>query len=301
MFEIGAMSIALTRLIEEKEPSCEQILRKAAEVGLDGVEFYESDWGGAPGDLEEAASLKAVADSVGVEMFALGSATRLGYCDDRKVEALETLRRQVDVAAAVGARSVTFPAIDTQPLPSGRDPGQGGLPFSSAVGPLVEQMHELADYAGDRSVDVAVLNHCYFVSTSWHQDWVVRLTGVANAGACLDPGNYLYYEGEDPVAATRRLAGSVAAVRLGDMRRRDEASIAEDFANQGQLRVCDSVVFGEGEVDHAACLSILRDSGYDGFLSIKSVGSSPDGYADAFRRSLDNIRTLVASDFQPKE
>ena len=56
MFKIGAMSIALTRLIEEKEPTCEQILHKAAEVGLDGVEFYESDWGGAPGDLEEAAS-----------------------------------------------------------------------------------------------------------------------------------------------------------------------------------------------------------------------------------------------------
>lgn len=30
-------------------------------------------------------------------------------------------------------------------------------------------------------------------------------------------------------------------------------------------------------------------------LSIKSVGSSPDGPADAFRRSLDNIRGLVAS------
>ena len=45
----------------------------------------------------------------------------------------------------------------------------------------------------------------------------------------------------------------------------------------------------------AACLRLLRAGGYDGCLSIKSVGSSPDGPADAFRRSLDNIRGLVAS------
>ncbi|MFP6645123.1 MAG: hypothetical protein VCF24_16420 [Candidatus Latescibacterota bacterium] len=45
----------------------------------------------------------------------------------------------------------------------------------------------------------------------------------------------------------------------------------------------------------AACLRLLRAGGYDGCLSIKSVGSSPDGPAAAFRRSLDNIRGLVAS------
>ena len=54
MFPIGAMSIALAGLVDG-EPTPERILREAARLGLDGVEFYESDWGGAPGDLEEAA------------------------------------------------------------------------------------------------------------------------------------------------------------------------------------------------------------------------------------------------------
>ena len=288
------MSIALARGIDgERTP--ERIVHEAARLGLDGVEFYESDWGGAPGDLAAAPALAEAAAAAGVHLFAIGSAARLGYHDDRSLEALATLRRQVDVAAAVGARTVTFAAIDSQPLPPGGDPSGGGLPFAGAAGPLVGQMRELAEYAGERHVEVALLNHGSFACTSWHQEWVVRLAGAANAGACLDPGNYLYYEGEDPVAATRRLKGRVAAVRLGDWRPRDRARVAAEFAAEGQLRPWETAVFGEGAVDHGSCLRLLRDGGYHGWLSIKSAGSSPLGPDDALRRTLDNVRRLTAS------
>ncbi len=294
MFPIGAMSIALAGLVDG-EPTPERILREAARLGLDGVEFYESDWGGAPGDLEEAACLAETAAAAGVRLFAIGSAARLGYHDGRAAAALETLRRQVDAAAAVGARCVTFAAIDTQPLPDGRDPAEGGLPFAVAAAPLVRQMRELAEYAGQRQVQVALLNHGSFACTSWHQEWVVRLVDAANAGACLDPGNYLYYEGEDPVAATRRLRRRVAAVRLGDWRPRDAEAVADEFAAEARLSPWEAAVFGEGEVDHGACLRLLREGGYDGWLSIKSAGSSPLGPEDALRRTLDNVRQLAAS------
>lgn len=294
MFHIGAMSIALGRSIDgDRTP--ERILREAARLGLEGVEFYESDWGGFPGDLEAAPALAETAAAAGVRLFAIGSAARLGYHDGRAEKAMATLRRQVDAAAAVGARVVTFAAIDSQPLPAGRDPSEGGLPFAGAAGPLVRQMRELAEYGGEREVQVALLNHGSFACTSWHQEWVVRLAGAANAGACLDPGNYLYYEGEDPVAATRRLRGRVAAVRLGDWRLRERDLVAAEFAAEGRLDPWEAAVFGEGEVDHGACLRILRESGWDGWLSIKSAGSSPLGPDHALRRSLDKVRELAAS------
>ena len=294
MFRIGAMSIALGRSIDgERTP--ERIVREAARLGLEGVEFYESDWGGSPRDLEAAPALAETAAAAGVRLFAIGSAAKLGYHDGRAEEALATLRRQVDAAAAVGARVVTFAAIDSQPLPAGRHPSEGGLPFAGAAGPLVRQMRELAEYAGEREVEVALLNHGSFACTSWHQEWVVRLAGAANAGACLDPGNYLYYEGEDPVAATRRLSGRVAAVRLGDWRLRERDLVAAGFAADGGLHPWEAAVFGEGEVDHGACLRLLREAGYDGWLSIKSAGSSPLGPDDALRRTLDEVRQLVTS------
>ena len=121
MFPIGAMSIALGREIDgERTP--ERIVHEAARLGLDGVEFYESDWGGSPGDLEAAPALAETAAAAGVRLFAIGSAAKLGYHDGRAVEAMATLRRQVDAAAAAGRprgdlRRHRFPAPARRPGP----------------------------------------------------------------------------------------------------------------------------------------------------------------------------------------
>ncbi len=47
--------------------------------------------------------------------------------------------------------------------------------------------------------------------------------------------------------------------------------------------------------DHGACLRLLREAGYGGWLSIKSAGSSPLGPDDALGRTLDKVRQLAAS------
>jgi len=293
MPKIGAMSFCLVNLLEKGEQTPENVLRVAAARGLDGVEFYEREWGGDPGELDRAEELRSLAASLGVEIFAIGSGTRVGFHDERRSRALETLRTQIRIAAAVGAQVVTFPAIDSQPVPPGRDPGDGGLAFSRGVGPLVEQIQELAEFAGELSVRLAILNHCFFVSSSWNQEWAIKLAAAENVGACLDPGNYLFYECEDPVAAAKRLAGTVMNVRLGDLTRRDDQEVVEEFGREGRLAIYRPAIFGEGEVDHRRCLRILRERGYDGFVSLKNAGHSPQGPADAFARSVAGIRTLV--------
>ena len=84
-------------------------------------------------------------------------------------------------------------------------------------------------------------------------------------------------------------------MRLGDWRPRDAEAVADEFAAEGRLSPWEAAVFGEGEVDHGACLRLLREAGYDGWLSIKSAGSSPLGPEDALRRTLDKVRQLAAS------
>jgi sugar phosphate isomerase/epimerase len=286
MIKVGAMSICLEPLLEGVEPTPARILHAAAKAGIAGVEFYETHWGADPRDADGAEALKALGADLGVEVFAVGSGTRLGYGDERSRGAMETLKNQIRAAAAVGAGVVTFPAIDSQPVPEGRTALQGGLPFAQAVGPLVEQMQALAEFARDFAVRLALLNHCFFVGASWHQEWVVKLADRPEVGTCLDPGNYLYYECEDPVAATRRLAGTVCNVRLGDWVRRDERDVVAAFRSEGRLGIWAPAVFGTGEVDHGACLRILRESGYEGYLSLKSVGGD-------FRDSLEGVRALV--------
>ena len=292
MLKIGAMSICLAQQLPKGERTCDRILEVAAAAGLDGVEFYQTEWGGDPAHVDEAEELGRRARDMGLEVFALGSGERVGRSDAGRDGALQVLRDQIRAAAAVGAGVVTFPAIDAPPLPV--DGGGEGIPFVRGLGPLVEQMGELAGFAAPLGVRLALLNHCYFVSAAWQQEWAVRLAGADNLGACVDPGNYLFYECGDPVVASRLLAGCACNIRLGDWRQRDAAAIGADFASSGRLSLYEGTIFGAGEVDHRSCLEALRAGGYTGYLSIKSAGSSPQGPAAAFARSLAGVRELVA-------
>ena len=294
MFKVGAMSYGLAGLVEDEQPTWQHILQVAAELELDGVEFYESHWGGKEEDVENAAAVKGRAAELGLELFAIGSGARLGFDDERRRAAMETLRTQIRAAAAVGAAVVTFPAIDAAPVPAGGDGARGGLDFGLGAGPLVEQVREAAAFATEYGVRLALLNHCFFVSSSWHQEWVVKLAGAENVGICLDPGNYLYYDCEDPLSATRRLAGSVHMVRLGDWARRGEEEVKAEFAQGKRLQLYGAAPFGDGEVDHATCFRLLKESGYEGYLSLKSVGSLPEGPRAAFQRAVQRTRAMVA-------
>jgi|GEM_PF-979764 len=295
MLNVGVMSYSLSTLLENEEPTWQRLLEVAADVGAEGIEFYASHWGVTAEDVGCADAVGARAAALGVEVFALGSGARLGFADERRHEAMATLRTQIRAAAAVGAKVVTFPAIDAPPVPPGRDPAQGGLDFGAGAGPLVQQVKELSDFASEHSVQLALLNHCFFICSSWHQEWVTRLSGSNRVGACLDPGNYLYYTDEDPVSATRRLAGDIHMVRLGDWVRRDESDVAAEFAEGKRLQLYEGAPFGEGDVDHAACLQILKASGYRGFLSMKSAGPSRDGPAAALRQALKRVRTMIGA------
>ena len=295
MFKVGAMSYSLAGLLESEEPTWQRLLEVAADVGADGIEFYDSHWGVTPEDVKCADEVRTRAEALGIEVFALGSGARLGFADERRDEAVETLRTQIRAAAAVGAEVVTFPAIDAPPVPPGRDPAQGGLDFGAGAGPLVQQVKELADFAGEHSVRLALLNHCFFICSSWHQEWVAKLSGSDCVGACLDPGNYLYYAGEDPVSATGRLAGNIHMVRLGDWVRRDESEVAAGFEEGRRLQLYQGAPFGEGEVNHAGCFRILKESGYRGFLSMKSAGPSTDGPTAALRKALERVKAMVGT------
>ena len=293
MFKVGTMSYPLAALLENEVPTWQRLLEVAADVGADGIEFYDSHWGVTLEDVECANDVRTRARALDIEVFALGSGTRLGFADERRDEAMETLRTQILAAAAVGAEVVTFPAIDVPPVPTGRDPALGGLDFGAGAGPLVQQVKELADFAGEHSVRLALLNHCFFISSSWQQEWVAKLSGSAWVGACLDPGNYLYYCDEDPVSATCRLAGNIHMVRLGDWERRGDNEIAAGFEEGRRLQLYQGAPFGEGEVDHATCFEILKASGYRGFLSVKSPGPSADGPAVALRQALERTRAMA--------
>ncbi|MBN1670436.1 MAG: sugar phosphate isomerase/epimerase [Kiritimatiellae bacterium] len=292
MLKIGAMSYALHALVPEAEQTPERLIALGAELGLDGIELFR--WGTTPEELDQASDLRALADRLGIEIYGIGSVIRLGYHDERCKETQRQLHAQIDACAAVGGGEVTIPAIDSQPVPPGRDPAAGGMPFGRALGPMIEQLKELAAHAAERAVRLAILNHCYLVSGSWHQEWIVKLSEAPNVGACFDPGCGLSYECEDPIAAAKRIAPYAIGFRLSDVVRPDDAAIIARFRQEGQLSIYKAADwFGEGLIDHAGCLKILVDGGYDGWLTLKRAGLGGGDPREALQHALKQMRAMA--------
>jgi sugar phosphate isomerase/epimerase len=293
--QTAVMGHCLNALLPPDARTIENRVRLAAELGIACVEPFGGTW---PADVDCRSTAEAVrreGDRHGVAFPAYGSNTRFGAVGEEGSRSVAALKREVEACQILGAGVLTCPAIDAQPVTPEAASGYG-LPFERAIRYLVEPLRELAAYAAERDVRIAVLTHSSLVYLSWHQEWLVRLVDDgrgAGIGAAVDPGNNLFYGGEDPVRAVQRLATVAALVRIGDWRPRSEEAVRAGVAQEGRLTLWESAPLGEGVVDHPRCLRLLGEAGYPGVVSLKSPGPPIPDAAEALRRAFERLRRWV--------
>lgn len=298
----GIMTYCLKNALPESERNIERLIRLAAEERFEGLEVYSPDLQQGDEDIRKLAeAARKLAHECGVRIFSFGTGARMGNVHpERAAESMKILKESLEVAEILGAEVISFAAIDSQPVPPGHPKGQFGMRFDMVLPYIVEQMQELADEAAERDLNIALVNHCFLVYLGIHQHWISLLTDRPNAGACVDPGNYLFYTygSEDPVRESKLSAKYAKLVRAGDWTVASDDEIVERYhsAPKGQGRVfnCTGTIFGQGQVDHETCFKILADAGYDGFVSLKVAGTSEAGPMDAIRTSMKNLSEMLA-------
>jgi sugar phosphate isomerase/epimerase len=225
----------------------------------------------------------------------------VGDLDPKRAEEnMKELREAIELAEILGADAICPAAIDAQPVHPDQPKALFGMRFDQAMPYIVEQMQKLADEAAGRNVSIALVNHCFLVYLGIHQHWLSLLTDRPNAGACVDPGNYLFYTygSEDPVRETKIAAKHTKLVRAGDWTVAPDEEILERYRSPERkdrgIFNCSGTIFGEGDVDHETCFRILKDAGYDGFVSLKVAGKSKAGPLEAVRTSMKNLSEMLA-------
>jgi sugar phosphate isomerase/epimerase len=287
------MTYCLKNALPEQNPDVEDVVRLAGAEGFD-LEIYGGRWDPEEDPRKAAEATRKVAEASGVRLPAYGSGTRLGHPDPVKsAEQIAALKVDVEVCEILGAGVVTFPIIDCQPVSPDRPDAGQGMYFEKVLPFIVDQAREVADFAQDRGVGLAVVNHCFLCYLAWHQKWISRLSDRPNLGAGVDPGNYLHYGHEDPVSACGQVGNYAKMARAGDMVTRPEEETEAAFRSEGRLPFFEPVVFGTGEIDQRGCYSNLKAAGFDGVVSLKSAGRSEGGPLEAIRESMENLKTLL--------
>jgi L-ribulose-5-phosphate 3-epimerase len=282
-FKIGVMSDSF-RL------SPHDGIRKAREVGADGVQVYAVQGEVSPDMMDRSTrrNFKALCMDLGLEISALcGDLGGHGF--QRASEnpmRIEESKRIVDLAADVGTRVVT---THIGVVPENRD--------AEGYKTLLNACLELGRYAERAGITFAIETGPEKATTLKR---FLDDVGSKGVGVNLDPANLVMVCGDDPVQAVYTLKDHIVHTHAKDgvqLQPCDPVKVYGAFADGGVEglefgKLFQEVPLGEGGVKWDAYLKALQDIGYTGFLTIeREVGDSPE--AD-IRAAVQFLRSKIA-------
>ncbi|MBQ4106978.1 MAG: sugar phosphate isomerase/epimerase [Lentisphaeria bacterium] len=251
-------------------------LQKAAEIGCEGVQLYatnpELDMRTASvSDVQQAARM--IRDCGLVVSSVTGDLPGHGYSVPAEVpERVRMMKRIIDLSLELDCRAIT---------------NHIGVVPSDTAAPewaiMVDSVGQVAEYAASRGSALAI-------ETGPEPAVVLKrlidTVGSRGLGINMDPANLKMVLNADAAEAVRVLAGHIFHTHAKDgmhYQACDPKTVYDAFADGGfealvakTGKLFEEVPLGQGQVDWDAYLTALRDSGYNGFLTIeREVGADP--------------------------
>ena len=260
-------------------------LKKAADLGADGVQIYAVSGEMAPEALDAQArrDLKSYIGDLGLEVSALcgdmgGHAFTRAEDNPKKVE---RSLRIMDLALDLGSSVVTTHI--------GVVPADPAHPRYAVMQEACRAMGEYGDKVGCR----------FAIETGPEKAVTLRafLDSLGCRSMCvnLDPANLAMVAGDDPVAAVKTLAPYIVHTHAKDGQQLYWREPEEIYGvSEAEIPLSPSFIelpLGEGKVNFPRWLGALRKIGYRGFLTIeREVGEDP---AADIKMAVDFLRKLV--------
>ena len=265
-FSIGIMADSLKLSFADS-------MKKARELGADGVQIYATHGEMAPENLTPAliAEKRRIIEDNGLVVSALcGDLEGHGFqIKEDNIWKVEKSKRIVDLALELGSKIVTTHI--------GVIPDEKNDTYKI----MQEACNELAEYA-----DSVVAS--FAVETGPEKAVMLKefLDSLSARGVKvnLDPANLVMVTGDDPIQAVYTLKDYIVHTHAKDgikLKESDRHEIYGFFAQGGigDLRIWEyftEVPLGEGKVNFPKYLAALKDIGYNGFLTIeREVGADP--------------------------
>lgn len=267
--KICVSSYSFSQLTKTGEYNLIDCIALAKEIGCEGIEFAGINPHDGSSKEEYAAKLAEEAKKQDMEIvnYTIG-ADLLNGSDGNLDAEVERLKKEVDIAAVLGASGMRHDATRGYDAENRHQRG-----FNDALPTLIEGCRRVTEYAATKGVRTMVENHGYFCQESRRVEQLVNGVGHDNFGILVDIGNFLCAD-EAPELAVARLAPYAYHVHAKDFHIKSGNGLPPQngFFKTAAGNYLRGAIIGHGEVPVLQCLSILKNAGYNGYVSIEFEG-----------------------------
>ncbi|KGM45970.1 sugar phosphate isomerase/epimerase [Neobacillus niacini] len=279
--KLGISSYSLQGAINSKEMTILDVVQWVADQGGEHVEIVPIGFSLADNlPLADAVRQKAEAAGIEISNYAIGA----NFLTDDFEKEIERVKQEVDIAHRLGVKLMRHDVAWKSPNEiSIRD-------FEKDLPKMTEACRIIADYAAQFDIVTSVENHGYYVQASDRVQRLIHAVDKENFKTTLDTGNFLCVD-EDPVAAVKKNISYASMVHVKDFYQRSSSlGLGEGWFPSSSGKYLRGAITGHGDINLPEVLKIIKQSGYDGYISIEFEGM--EECKKAAKISLENVRGI---------
>ena len=284
--KIGVSSYSFQQLISAGKETQLSIMKIAKDMGFDGIEFIDLDPPEGVTEEQYAEMIREESEKLSLPVTAYTISANM--LKDTGVDAeVERICRKVDIATILGAKNLRHDAAWSVP-----DDIRAFAGFEQVLPTLIDGCKKVTEYARTKGVTTMIENHGFFCQDSERVEKIINGTGSANFGVLLDMGNFACAD-ENSALATGRLAPYIKHVHAKDFHIKSGNSLnpGKGFFKSRGGNYLRGAIIGHGDIPVMQCLSIIKDSGYEGFVSIEFEGL--EDCLKGIEIGLENLKKMV--------
>lgn len=279
---IGVSSYSFSQAIGDGRMTMLDVIPKAKEMGYDGVEIVKM----VSDEQMRVLAPKLAEQSKEYDMPIIAYMVGADFLANDMDAQVEELKKEVEIAAMLGARRMRHDAT------GGKDKNGNDVSWEDALPILAEGYTRVTEYAAGIGIKTMIENHGYFAQDAYRVKQLVEAVNHRNFGWLVDMGNFMCAD-ETPVESVKTAASHAVHVHAKDFHSKKQGEFVPNFGwfpSRGGNSLRGALV-GHGDVNVAECLAILKNAGYDGWLSVEFEGI--EDCLMALQKNLEVLRGLV--------
>ncbi|BBH21985.1 sugar phosphate isomerase [Paenibacillus baekrokdamisoli] len=283
--KIGLSSYSLLQAIKSGEMSILDVIQWIADNNGEHMEIVPYGYS-LVDSLELADAVREKAKEVGIELSNYSMpANFVQETESLFDEEVARIKQHVDLVHRLGMKHMRHD-VTAFTLPQEKTTIEW---FEKNLHLMVKGSQHIADYALQYGITTTIENHGFSVQSSDRVQRVLLAVDRPNFKTTLDIGNFMCVD-EHPIIGVKKNLPYASLIHFKDFyfRAYDEHPGGGDWFTTSNGNYLRGAIVGQGDIDIRKIVKLIKESGYDGYITIEFEGM--EECKSASRIAMDNLR-----------